>query len=274
MRTSRRALIGAVVGPAIGGAALAEVLAQAHRGAVPSEILRGLEIVRPGADTGIPLRDVSLGEALRALNTPSVGIALIDGGELLAWEARSHGDGAAASARTLYQAASLSKLVTAVAALRLVRQGRLDLERDVNADLISWRVPESGLTAGHPVTLRGLLSMTGGIGVPGYLGYEPGSSLPNLLQILDGVPPANSPPVRVEYVAGSRYAYSGGGYQIVQALIQDATGRPFADALQELVLRPVGMTDSLFAQSLPRPLAARAASGHEPPVPSCRAGGA
>jgi CubicO group peptidase (beta-lactamase class C family) len=157
----------------------------------------------------------------------------------------------------------MSKLVAGVAALRLARQGRLDLDRDVNAQLTSWRVPESALTrGGHPVTLRGLLSMTGGVGVAGYLGYAPGAPLPTLAEILDGTPPANSPPVRVQYVPGTRYAYSGGGYEIVQALIEDATRGPFEDALQELVLRPAGMVDSLFAQPLPPPLAARAATGH------------
>src|SRR3712207_8573082 len=45
---------------------------------------------------------------------------------------------------------------------------------------------------------------------------------------------------------GSRYAYSGGGYEIVQALVEDSTGRPFGEAARELVLRPAGMADSLF----------------------------
>jgi CubicO group peptidase (beta-lactamase class C family) len=53
--------------------------------------------------------------------------------------------------------------------------------------------------------------------------------------------------VRVEIVPGSRYAYSGGGYEIVQAIIQDVTQSPFEEALQDLVLRPAGMADSLFA---------------------------
>ena len=119
------------------------------------------------------------------------------------------------------------------------------------------------MTRGHPVTVRGLLSMTGGIGVPGYVGYEPGAPLPTLVQILGGVPPANSPPVRVEIVPGSRYAYSGGGYEIVQAIIQDVTRKPFEEALQDLVLRPAGMADSLFAQPLPTTLVPRAATGHD-----------
>ena len=159
---------------------------------------------------------LDLRDALAALNVPSVSVALIDGG-MLAWP---HAWGAA-SVQTLFQAASLSKTVTAVAALRLVNLGRLKLDRNVNEDFVAWRIPENALTAGHP--LRALLSMTAGISVPGYVGYDPGASLPTLEQILDGVTPANSPPVRVENVPGTRYAYSGGGYEIVQA-IREETG--------------------------------------------------
>jgi CubicO group peptidase (beta-lactamase class C family) len=232
------------------------VSAQQPSGPDPSRLEHGLEIV--GVDTNAP-QHLDLDQALQTLKIPSVSVALIDRGEL-AW-ARAYGGGGA-STRTLYQAASLSKLVAAVAAMRLVQQGRLDLDRDANEALSSWHIPDSELVRGHPVTLRGLLSMTGGIGVPGYPGYEPGTALPSLTQILDGVPPANSPPVRVEYVPGSRYAYSGGGYEIVQAIIQDATQKPFEEALQDLVLRPADMAGSLFAQPLPEALVTRAATGH------------
>jgi CubicO group peptidase (beta-lactamase class C family) len=219
-----------------------------------SAITRELTITPPDG----AVQRLDLAEALRYLHISSVSIALIANGELVA--ARAYGDGV--SVRTLYQAASLSKLVTAVAVLRLVEQQHLDLDRDVNADLVSWQVPATPLTRGHPVTLRGLLSMTGGIGVPGYLGYEPGSPLPNLVQILAGTPPANSPPVRVEYVPGSRFFYSGGGYEIVQAIVEDVTQRSFDTATEELVFRPIGMADSRFIQPLPMGLADRAATGH------------
>jgi CubicO group peptidase (beta-lactamase class C family) len=219
-----------------------------------SAITRELTIAPPDG----AVQRLDLTDALRYLHIPSVSIALIDRGELVS--ARSFGDGV--SGRTLYQAASLSKLVTAVAILRLVDQQRLDLDRDVNADLVSWHVPAAPLTRDHPVTLRGLLSMTGGIGVPGYLGYEPGSPLPSLVQILDGMPPANSPPVRVEYLPGSRFFYSGGGYEIVQALVEDVTQCSFDAATEELVFRPLGMADSRFIQPLSMDLADRAATGH------------
>ncbi len=220
-----------------------------------SDIEHGLVIAPPG---GAP-RQLDLPAAMQALHIPSVSVAVIERGRL-DW-ARAFGTGATAD--TLYQAASLSKLVTAVAALRLVEQGRLALDRNVNDELTAWRLPDSALTRGHPVTLRGLLSMTGGVGVPGYIGYAPGQPLPNLIQILDGAPPANSPPVRVEYVPGTRYAYSGGGYEIVQALIETATRRSFAEAMQELIFRPLGMTNSTFVQPLPPALARKAAEGHD-----------
>ncbi|MGZ8330013.1 MAG: serine hydrolase domain-containing protein [Rhodoplanes sp.] len=105
--------------------------------------------------------------------------------------------------------------------------------------------------------------MTAGIGVPGYVGYAPEQPLPDLVQILDGAPPANSPPVRVESVPGARYAYSGGGYEIVQALIETVTGRSFEAAMQKLVLQPLGMSHSMFVQPLPPALVGRAAEGHD-----------
>jgi CubicO group peptidase (beta-lactamase class C family) len=225
--------------------------AQAPRPVNIDLVTRDLVLEPPATPKSAPL---TLDAAMRALNIPSVSIDLVEGGHVEHRLSRSPGN--------LYQAASLSKLVTAVAALRLVEQGRLDLDRDVNDDLTQWRVPPSDLTRDHKVTLRGLLSMTAGIGVPGYTGYAPGEALPSLTQILDGTPPANSPPVRAVDVPGTRYAYSGGGYEIVQALIEAKTGKPFAAAMDELVFRPGGMSNSTFAQPLPDNLAKRAQRGH------------
>jgi CubicO group peptidase (beta-lactamase class C family) len=236
--------------------AIGVLLSSGHLRAQPFEALEdGLDIHAPD---GLVAQNADLAEAMRKLHIPSVDVALIESGRL-AW---SHTFGTAPD-NAIYQAASLSKLVTAVAALRLVDRGVLDLDRDVNDYLTGWRVPENDFTRDHPVTLRQLLSMTAGIGVPGYLGYEPGQKLPTLQQILDGTPPANSPSVRVEAIPGSRYAYSGGGFEIVQALIEAKTKVKFQDALQDLLLRPAGMANSYFLQPLPGELVRRAATGHD-----------
>ncbi|MGU3496454.1 serine hydrolase domain-containing protein [Xanthobacteraceae bacterium A53D] len=201
---------------------------------------------------------LSLREALTLLHVPSVSLAVIEGGKL-AWAGALGSDSSASS----YQAASLSKFVTAVGVMRLVEQGKLNLDADVNTQLTSWKVPDSPLTKGHPVTLRGLLSMTAGINVPGYMGYAPGSRIPNLKQILDGAQPANSPAVKVEKVPGSSYAYSGGGYEIIQQLVEDVTRLPFATAMEALVLKPAGMEDSFFRQPPPKERSYSLALGHD-----------
>ncbi|MGB2933125.1 MAG: serine hydrolase domain-containing protein [Methyloceanibacter sp.] len=201
----------------------------------------------------------SLDEALTALNIPSVSIAIIDADRIAF--ARAYGQDA--TAETIYQAASLSKFVAAIGAMRLVETGKLDLDQDVNDRLTSWRVPSNVFDQTHKVTLRGLLSMTGGIGVPGFLGYEVGAPIPSLSEVLDGTPPANSAAVTVIAVPGSAYHYSGGGYEIAEALMQDATGKPFTEIMHDLVLGPAGMIESSFDQPLSPALEARTASGHD-----------
>jgi CubicO group peptidase (beta-lactamase class C family) len=201
---------------------------------------------------------LTLTEAMDKLNVPSVSVALIDQDRIVF----THAYGAGVTPETLYQAASLSKFVAAVGAMRLIDDERLKLDDDFNGTLTSWKVPANGFDKDHPVTLRGLLSMTAGIGVPGFLGYELGAPLPNLTQILYGVPPANSPPVTVTVEPGSAYHYSGGGYEIAEALMIDATKTPFPELLTELVLKPTGMVHSTFAQPLPADLIGNAAGGH------------
>ena len=172
----------------------------------PSPLERDLVVSVEGGE-----KRVSIDEALSLLAIPSASVALIDEGRIAF--ARAYGRDATPS--TLYQAASLSKFVTAIGAMRLAENGTLKLDEDVNDRLTSWKVPNNSFDSTHKVTLRGLLSMTGGTGVPGYVGYDAGAPLPTLTQILDGTPPANSPPVTVIAVPGSAYHYSGGGYEEV-----------------------------------------------------------
>jgi len=221
--------------------------------AEPSELESELTISIGGVE-----RTLTLAEAMDTLHIPSVSLAVIDRDSIVSTRAY----GAGVTPETRFQAASLSKFVAAVGAMRLVEDERLKLDDDVNNTLISWKVPTNGFDKGHPVTLRGLLSMTAGIGVPGFLGYELGAPLPNLTQILYGVPPANSPPVTVTVEPGSAYHYSGGGYEIAEALMIDATKTPFPELLTDLVLKPAGMDHSTFAQPLPADLIGDAAGGH------------
>lgn len=217
-------------------------------------------VAPPGSAEGKPLA-----ARMAELKVPGVSIAFIEDGKVK-WT-RTYGLSDASAARgvtpdTLFQAASMSKAVAAAGALRLVQQGRLDLDGDVNARLKSWQVPASSYTAVEKVTLRRLLSHTAGLTVSGFPGYAAGKPIPGDVQMLDGKPPANTPAVRSFEPPGAAYAYSGGGYTVAQLLMVEAGGQPFPTLLDRLVLRPAGMRSSTFIQPLPSALVGKAASGH------------
>ncbi|HYD36687.1 MAG TPA: serine hydrolase domain-containing protein [Allosphingosinicella sp.] len=197
---------------------------------------------------------------------PGVSFAVIDNCRIV--DARGFGrsaaEGGTITRETLFQAGSVSKPVAAVAALRLVEDGRLSLDADVRARLTAWSVPDSPLLAGRRVTLRGLLSHTSGTNLPGMNGYEAGASLPTIAQILQGRPPSNTPPIRVESAPGAQWRYSGGGYVIAQALMTNATGETFPELMDRLVLEPAGMTSSSFRQPMTVDRRRRAAHGTSP----------
>ena len=236
-------------------------IARVERGLLPTVAVRGRR------DTAYALAD-----RMQRYGVPGVSVAVIDGGKL-AW-ARAYGTLEAGGAArvdtaTLFQAGSISKAVTAVAALRLVDRGVLKLDDDVNLRLESWKVPESELTRGHRVTLRRLLSHSAGFNLPSFLGYAVDAPKPTLLQVLDGAPPANTPAVKVEVAPGTEWRYSGGGITVVQQLLIDVSGRSFADLLKETVFVPAGMTQTLAQQPPPAARASNAATGHArgAPVP-------
>ena len=256
---------------------LALVLTYALHAADLSDRIRRIEngLIPTDAEKQKPVRKATLTARMKHYKVPGVSLAVITGGRL-EW-ARGYGTtsaikGAPVAPDTIFQAASISKPVAAMMAMRLVEQGKLDLDEDVNLKLRSWRVPENEYTKEEKVTLRRLLSHTAGLTVHGFPGYGSASAnaLPSLIDILDGRKPVNTDPIRVEAVPGTRWSYSGGGYEVMQQLLLDVTGKPFHELAKELVLRPLGMKSSTYEQPLPPARAARAATGHHKngePVP-------
>lgn len=228
-----------------------------------SQVENGL---RPAAAiSGKPVPVRGLLEEMAAMHVQGVSIAVIDRGRV-AWS-KGYGvtkqGGTAINSDTLFQAGSISKSLTAVAAMQLVQAGKVQLDENVNDKLTSWHFPANTFTSAHFVTLRQLLSHTGGVNVHGFEGYAAGKSVPTLLQVLDGSPPANSPAIRVVAVPGAAWSYSGGGYTVVQQLIIDLTHTPFEKWLQQQVFTPAGMQRSTFAQVLPAEWANNVAMPHK-----------
>jgi CubicO group peptidase (beta-lactamase class C family) len=222
-------------------------------------------LLLPIAIKGQPAERMRLTERMKHYGTPAVSIAVINEGRI-AWS-RAYGLIAKdrpepATTETVFQAGSISKPVTAVMAQRLVQDGRLELDEDVNRRLTSWKVPDSELTKDEKVTLRRLLSHTAGVTGHAVGEYARGAAMPTLVQALEGAPPANSPARSVDIVPGTKWRYSGGGYAIVQQLLIDASHTSFPALLHDGVFARVGMSHSSFALPLPAALHAKAAIGH------------
>ena len=222
-------------------------------------------LLPPVVIKGQPIQTLKLEDRMRELKIPGVSVAVFENGRIVwtrGWGMADVGEGRRVDADTRFQAASISKPVAAAAALALVSLGQLSLDDDINKHLTSWKLPANEFTHKEKVTLGHLLSHTGGVTVSGFRGYAADESVPTLVQVLNGVKPANSAPVRVDIPVGSRWRYAGGGYSIVQLAIEDITKKPFADALRELVLEPLGMSRSTFVQPLPASLRDKAATGY------------
>jgi len=155
------------------------------------------------------------------------------------------------TAETRFQAASISKSINSLGILKLVQQGKITLEADINNYLKTWKFPYDSVSKNKKISLANLLSHTAGLTVHGFGGYRPGDSLPTLVQVLNGTKPANSPPVRSLFEPSKRLEYSGGGTTISQLVLMDITGLPYEDYMKKEVLQPIGMTNSFYNQPPP-----------------------
>lgn len=222
---------------------------------------------------GRPVPRYTIEQRMRELKAHGVSIAVVNNYEI-EW-AKGYGLADVESKRpvtrdTLFQAGSISKPVAAVGAMKLVESGKLDLDREVNAFLKTWKLPASEAAGSEKVTLRRIMSHSAGLTVHGFPGYAAGAAVPSIPDILDGKPPANTAAIRVDIRPGTRFRYSGGGYTLMQLMMNDVAGRDFASLMQDLVLGPLGMRASTYEQPLPKRFASQAASGYRSnggPVP-------
>ncbi|MGR6544037.1 serine hydrolase domain-containing protein [Paenibacillus tundrae] len=209
-------------------------------------------------------QEATLADRMTYYNTPGVSIAVIHDFKL-DW-ARGFGVCEAGKPEpvtetTFFQAASVSKPIFAIAVMRLVQEGKLDLDRDVNDYLTSWKIPS--VSGWQPkVTLRQLLSHSAGVTIQGFPGYERTGELPKLVQILNGQHPANTSSVEVNVIPGVQFRYSGGGTTIAQQLVEDRLNQPFAEIMNEWIFTPLGLTNSTYEQPLSSQRHETTATGH------------
>jgi CubicO group peptidase (beta-lactamase class C family) len=150
--------------------------------------------------------------------------------------------------QTLFQAASISKSLNGVGVLKLAQDNKLDLYADINQYLVGWTFPYDSVSKNNKISTIRLLSHTAGLNVHGFPGYERGATLPTIVQILNGAPPANTEKIHSMIEPGLRSEYSGGGITISQLIVMDITHKPYAEYMNEMVLKPLGMNSSSYEQ--------------------------
>ena len=196
----------------------------------------------------------TLADRMKSSHVNGVSIALIKDYKI-EW-AKGYGWADSAEQRpitinTLFQAGSISKSLNGVGILKLVQEGKLNLDSDINIYLKSWKFPYDSLSKGKKITIANLLSHTAGLTVHGFDGYEKGDTIPALIQILNGEKPANNKAIRSMHEPSLRSEYSGGGTTISQLILQDVTGQPYDTYMWNNVLNPMGMSNSSYTQPPP-----------------------
>ncbi|MFF2045926.1 serine hydrolase, partial [Kitasatospora sp. NPDC058170] len=240
-------------------------------GSSPGGSRSGSPSSTPGGSTGTaaadPLRSLSGGiEDVMARNgIPGAGLALIQDGRTVAvgsFGVLEAGSSEPVAPDTLFAAGSISKHVTTFTVLRLVSQGLLDLDTDINEYLSSWQAPSS---PGHPVTARLLLANLAGFAQSPALsdGYRPLDPVPTVLDVLNGRAPARTPALAAAEVPGRVFRQNSLNFSVLQQAMTDITGESYPDLARRLVFEPLAMADSGYAALLPDEAGRHYARGHD-----------
>lgn len=200
---------------------------------------------------GDSVQKMNIYERMEHYNVPGVSIAVIENGKLK-W-AKGYGlantqDSTKVDTETLFQAGSISKPIAALSVLKLKENGSVELNVDVNNYLTDWKVPENEFTKDEKVTLERLLTHTAGMTVHGFPGYQQKDSFPEITDVLNGN--GNTPKIFVDTTPGTIWRYSGGGYTVAEKVVEDVSGLPLEDYMDENILKPLGMENSTYEQPI------------------------
>ncbi len=229
-----------------------------------SRIENGLQSnVRIQYGDSIHIKKFNIEERMKELNIPGVSIAVLYKGKIQ-W-AKGYGlanvsQNRKVTTETLFQAGSISKPIAGTRILQLFENGIIDLDTNVNNYLQRWEVTENEFTVKEKVTPRRLLNHSASLAVRGFPGYSVNDTVPDVLGVLKGE--GNTGPIYVYDEPGKKVGYSGGGYTVLQLMIEDVEQGDFAKIMQEKILNPMGMHSSTFENPLPEKYHSKAASAY------------
>ena len=197
------------------------------------------------------IKTFNIVDRMKHYKVPGVSIAVVENGKIK-W-AKGYGiantnTGQKVDNNTMFQAGSISKPLSALSALQLVQKGTLTLDQDVNNYLKNWKIPNNEFTKNEKITLRRLLTHTAGITVHGFPGYQQTDKFPSIDQVLNGE--GNTPKIVVDTIPGSIWRYSGGGYTVMEKMVEDVSKLPLEVYMANNILEPIGMENSTYQQPL------------------------
>ncbi|MFM9908084.1 MAG: serine hydrolase domain-containing protein [Chitinophagaceae bacterium] len=222
---------------------------------ISSEIGKKINKVENSLTTAVIYGDSlphwNIEDRMKSSNTKGLSIAVIKNYKI-EW-AKGYGwadvsENRKVTTKTRFQAASISKSLNSLGLLKLVEQGKINPEADINTYLKTWKFPYDSLSKNKKISVYNLLSHTAGLTIHGFPGYERTDLLPTIQQVLDGQKPANTEAVRSAFEPGKKFEYSGGGTTISQLIITSVTGRKYSEYMQKEVLTPLGMMNSSYNQ--------------------------
>ena len=191
--------------------------------------------------------DKKIPRLLHDFMVPGAAIAIIQNGEIVLQKCYGYADiekGVKVNAQTGFNLGSISKTIAAWGVMKLVQEGKINLDAPASTYLTQWHFPESAFDS-DKVTVRRLLSHTAGLSLSSVSAELSFDHLPTLIEWLNGENDGLGP-LEIILEPGTKWVYSGGGYGVLQLIIEQVSGQKFGDFMQTQVLDPLGMTNSSF----------------------------
>lgn len=221
-----------------------------------TEILSDISAIENGLVKNVQLKgdsiqEFNIQERMDYYKVPGVSISIVENGKIK-W-AKGYGfanteSGKKVDSNTLFQAGSISKPVGALSALKLFENDSLELNKDVNYYLKNWQIPENKFSKTEKVTLERLLTHTAGVTVHGFPGYQQTDNFPDIIDVLNGN--GNTEKIVLDTIPGSIWRYSGGGYTVMEKVVEDVSGLSFEEYMAKNILLPIGMKNSTYQQPI------------------------
>jgi len=225
-----------------GTQAINEKILRIENGLLPANII-----------AGEPSKMFSINGRMQYFDVPGLSIAVIKDNKIewaKSYGVKEKGTNDSVTLNTMFQAASMSKPITAMIALKLEEEKKISLKQDINQQLKTWHLPENEFTKQRAVTPELLMLHLGGLNVPSFPGYSISDSIPDVTDILDGISPSNTEAVKVVLVPNTKWSYSGGGYTVLQFLMEEVTGTSFPKLMKDYLFDPLELKNSTFEHNL------------------------